>query len=39
MFLAKARRRKGKEKISELCELGGLARENPDPSSLRNFAP
>ena len=29
MFLAKARRRKGNEQISELCELGGVARENP----------
>jgi hypothetical protein len=30
MFLAKARRRKGNEQISELCELGGLAREKLD---------
>jgi hypothetical protein len=34
-----APRRKGNEQISELCKLGGLARENPGPSALRNFAP
>ena len=31
MFLAKARRRKVKEQISELCGRGGLASENPSP--------